>query len=93
MNWVVAAVIALVLFVVLITTGVQARNAPPMDGYVTRKSHHPKYYPAFPDTPWVYCIGVTSSDKQRACSWIVDEDTYISYRVGDTIGNPTYVGE
>lgn len=93
MNYVVTAVVALVLAVVFIIACIQAKDNPPIDGYVTRKTHHPAYYPVFSGTPWVYCIGITSNDRQRACSWIVDEDTYNSYRIGDAIGEPTQVKE
>lgn len=61
-------------------------NPPPMTGYVSSKNHHPKYFPATHSTPEVYTIGITDVHGQRSVTWIVDEQVWGLYEVGDEVG-------
>ena len=60
-------------------------NPSPMTGYIDSKTHHPAYFPANDDTPWVYSLGITSTDGKRSTVWVVDENTYYRYSVGDKV--------
>lgn len=60
-------------------------NPPPMTGHISGKTYHPAYFPALDDTPWVRVLTITSADGTRSCTWVVDEDTYNSYSVGDNV--------
>lgn len=64
-------------------------SRPPMAGYINRKTTHPAYYPAFPDTPTVYCLGITAHGGQMAAAWNVPKEIYDSYEVGDVAGRPS----
>lgn len=57
----------------------------PMTGYIDSKTVHPQYYPANHTTPLVYALGITSEDGRRATTWIVDEETYNAYTLGDEV--------
>lgn len=62
-----------------------AANPAPMTGHIDSKNYHPAYFPVNDDTPWVYALGITSTDGRRATSWIVDEETYNRYSIGDLV--------
>lgn len=62
-----------------------AGNLAPMTGHIDSKTYHPAYFPVDDDTPWVYSLGITSTDGHRATSWIVDEETFNRYSVGDLV--------
>ena len=79
----VIAIISLIVAVLLVTY--LSSNPPPMTGYISEKTYHPASFPARDDTPWVHVLSITSKDGTRACSWVVDEDTYNSYSVGDNV--------
>lgn len=86
-----------ILFLSLLTTIVIVMaiaawcRLPPMSGYIDAKRYHPAYFPADENTPWLYCLGITSTDGQRSCSWTVDKQTYDSYNIGDLTGKPSNV--
>lgn len=83
-------VFALLVLITLAVYGIlEVLNPPPIDGYISSKRSHPKYYPATADTPIVYCLGITSLNKQEAASWQVSKEVYDSYNLGDLTGNPT----
>lgn len=85
----VAKILAAILLLLWVISPRSQQDAPPMDGYISRKSCHPVYYPYDATTPVVYCLGITSSDHRCAWSWQVSEDVYNSYCVGDMVGFPT----
>lgn len=60
-------------------------NPAPMTGWVDNKTYHPAYYPVDSNTPWVYVLGITSTDGRRATTWIVSQEVYESYSVGDLV--------
>lgn len=60
-------------------------NPAPMTGHIDCKNHHPAYFPADDDTPWVYTLGITSTDGRRSTVWVVDENTYYRYSIGDQV--------
>lgn len=62
-----------------------APRLPPMSGYISEKDIHPAYYPAFPDTPYVKVLVITGTDGRHHCSWVVDDETYDLYCVGDPV--------
>lgn len=66
-------------------------SLPPMTGYIDNKTYHPAYFPADQDTPWVYCLGITSADGRSATSWKVSKEVYDSYNIGDLTGKPSNV--
>lgn len=66
-------------------------NVPPMTGYIDNKTYHPAYFPADPNTPWVYCLGITSTDGRASTTWKVNKETYDSYNIGDLTGQPTNI--
>lgn len=80
------AAIAIVSLIVAIGLALYSfSNPPPMTGHISGKNHHPVSYPVTADTPWVYVLSITNPDSRQACTWIVDEDTYDSYSVGDDV--------
>lgn len=90
MNDRAAGVIALIVILALLCFAAFAAyldkvNPPPMTGYIDGKSYHPAYYPADESTPWVYALGITSEDGQRATTWKVDKETYDRYVVGQHV--------
>ena len=86
MNGKSIAVIAVILIVVVaLSAAYKVSNPPPMTGHISEKTYHPASYPARDDTPWVRVLTITSADGTRACSWVVDEDTYNRYSVGDNV--------
>ena len=93
MRHIIKTPIALILVVALVIAGIgiaiKIINPPPMQGYISRKTSHPEYYPATIATPTVYCLGITSHNRQEACSWYVNEAVYNSYEVGDIVGHPS----
>ena len=87
-----ATIVIFIAIVALMTIAIMSLpNNPPMDGYISRKTSHPAYYPAYPDTPTVYCLGITAHNKQEAVSWTVSKEIYDSYNVGDLTGEPSNV--
>lgn len=58
---------------------------PPIDGRVSSKYVYQGYYPAFPDSPVVFVLVITSHDGRQGYSWQVDEETYKIYSVGDIV--------
>lgn len=85
-----ACVVIFVTLVALLTIALMSlSDNPPMDGRITRKTVHPAYYPAFPGTPTVYCLGITAHNGNEAVSWKVSREIYDSYNVGDLTSNPT----
>lgn len=79
--------VALLLSIVFAAaaTWLEVANPAPMTGYIDCKTHHPEYYPADIRTPWVYALGITSTDGRRATTWIVSREVYESYSVGDLV--------
>lgn len=82
------ATVAIVGIVIMV--GI-AQIRPPMTGYIDGKSYHPAYYPVDQNTPWVYCLGITSTDGRAATTWKVNKETYDSYNIGDLTGQPTNI--
>ena len=80
---VILVIIALLMAALLVTY--MSSNPPPMTGHISEKAYHPAHFPARDDTPLVHVLTITSADGTRACSWVVDEDTYNSYSVGDSV--------
>lgn len=79
-----------IAIVTLITITIMSiGDNPPLDGYISRKTSHPAYYPAHFNTPIVYCLGITAHSGQMAASWKVSKEVYDSYNVGDLTGHPT----
>lgn len=62
-----------------------APRLPPMSGYISGKDIHPEYYPVYPDTPYVKVLVITGTDGQHHCTWVVDDETYDLYCVGDNV--------
>lgn len=88
--------VSLILLLIAVTCIIVAivlyvRTTPPMDGYIDGKSYHPAYYPVDQNTPWVYCLGITSTDGRAATTWKVNKETYDSYNIGDLTGQPTNI--
>ena len=87
---IIAVIGIFIALVTLITIAIMSvADNPPLDGYISRKSSHPAYYPAHFNTPIVYCLGITSRSGQTAASWKVSREVYDSYNVGDLIGEPS----
>ena len=86
-NDIIISIICLVLALVFVAGSIYllAVNPAPMTGYIDCKTHHPKYFPADDDTPWVYTLGITSTDGRRSTVWVVDENTFYRYSVGDKV--------
>lgn len=86
-NDIIISAICLVLALTFVagTIYLLAGNPAPMTGHIDCKHHHPKYFPANDDTPWVYTLGITSTDGRRSTVWVVDEDTYYRYSIGDKV--------
>lgn len=86
-NDIIISIICLVLALVFVAGSIYllAINPAPMTGYIDSKTHHPKYFPATDDTPWVYTLGITSTDGRRSTVWVVDENTYYRYSIGDLV--------
>lgn len=86
-NDLIISIICLVLAVVFVAGSIYllAANPAPMTGRIDSKTHHPKYFPANDDTPWVYALGITSTDGKRSTVWIVNENTYYRYSIGDQV--------
>lgn len=84
---IVIASIALLLALVFAAaaTYLEIANPAPMTGYIDCKTYHPAYFPADSNTPWVYALGITSTDGRRATTWIVTRDVYERYTVGDPV--------
>lgn len=83
---IIVAILALALILAAgFATYLNLTNPPPMTGHIDGKSYHPAYYPADESTPWVYALGITSEDGQRATTWIVDKETYDRYVVGQHV--------
>lgn len=80
------AVIAIISLIVAIGLGLyMLTNPPPLTGRISGKDYHPSSYPVMADTPWVHVLTITTQDGKQSCSWIVNEDTYNSYSVGDNV--------
>lgn len=80
------AAVAIVSLIVVIGLAVyMLSNPPPMTGHISDKAYHPASYPVTAETPWVHVLTITSPDSKQACTWVVNEDTYNSYSVGDTV--------
>jgi len=60
-------------------------NPPPMTGTITGKNHHPAYYPADAKTPEVFVLAITDPAGKCCSSWVVSEDRWGLYEVGDTV--------
>lgn len=87
-----ACVVIFVTLVALLTVAMMSLpDKPPMDGWITRKTSHPAYYPTYPDTPTVYCLGITAHNGNEAVSWKVSKEVYDSYSIGDLTGMPSNV--
>ena len=86
-NDIIISVICLALALIFVTGTIYllAVNPAPMTGYIDCKTHHPAYFPANYETPWVYTLGITSTDGQRSTVWVVDENTYYRYNIGDKV--------
>ncbi len=84
---IVIASIALLLALVFAAaaTYLEIVNPAPMTGYIDCKTYHPAYYPADIHTPWIYSLGITSTDGRRATTWIVSQEVYESYSVGNLV--------
>lgn len=84
---IIISIICLVLAVAFLagTIYLLAGNPAPMTGRIDCKNYHPAYYPVDDETPWVYSLGITSTDGRRATTWIVDKETYNRYSVGDKV--------
>lgn len=80
------AIIAICSLIVAIGLAVYTfSNPPPMTGHISGKNYHPASYPVSTDTPMVYVLTITGEDGKQGCTWVVDEDTYNSYSVGDSV--------
>ena len=80
------AVIAIVALIVAIGLALYTfTNPPPLTGHISGKDYHPSSYPVTVDTPWVHVLTITTQDGKQSCSWVVDEDTYNSYSIGDSV--------
>lgn len=86
-------ILSLIATVVIvgIVVGWCRSNIPPMAGYIDNKTYHPAYFPVDQNTPWVYCLGITHTSGNRACSWKVSKEVYDSYNIGDLTGKPSNV--
>ena len=86
-NDIIISIICLVLALIFVsgTIYLLAVNPAPMTGHIDCKLHHPQYFPANDDTPWVYTLGITSTDGRRSTVWVVDEKTYYRYNIGDKV--------
>lgn len=86
-NDIIISIICLVLALIFVsgTIYLLAVNPAPMTGHIDCKLHHPQYFPANDDTPWVYTLGITSTDGKRSTVWVVDEKTYYRYSIGDKV--------
>ena len=74
-----------VIVIVAIVIAYNAPRVPPVSGYISAKNIHPEYYPAFPDTPYVNVLVITGKDGRHHYTWVVDDETYDLYRVGDNV--------
>lgn len=83
--------VCFVVAVMVILAIAFAANQIPLDGYINSKVTHPEYYPNYPNTPTVYCLGITSHNGQMAVSWRVSKEVYDSYEIGDLAGYPSNV--
>ena len=84
---IIISIICLVLALAFLAGSVYllAGNPAPMTGHIDSKKYHPARFPVEEDTPWVYALGITSTDGRQATTWIVDEETYNRYSVGDMV--------
>lgn len=80
-----------VVLIVIAVVGLCRSVMPPMTGYIDDKTYHPAYYPVDQNTPWVYCLGITSADGRSSTSWKVSKEVFESYNIGDQTGKPSNV--
>lgn len=75
-----------VVFVFAIgTVALNLIDPPPMVGIVTDKDRHPAYYPVDANTPEVFVLAITDSAGHRCSSWVVSEERWNLYNVGDPV--------
>lgn len=58
---------------------------PPMTGYIADKEHYPAYFPTDDPTPEVFVLVITDDSGKRYVSWIVSEERWNLYEIGDRV--------
>ena len=86
-NDIIISIICLVLALVFMAGSIYllAVNTAPMTGHIDSNTHHPAFFPVDDHTPWVYTLGITSTDGRKSTVWGVDENTFYRYSIGDQV--------
>lgn len=61
-------------------------NPPPITGYISGKNRYLAYFPADVNTPEVFHLAITDDSGKLGASWIVSEERWNLYEIGDQVG-------
>lgn len=88
------AFVITVILIAMLLLAFHMINPPPMTGRVINKNHHPAYFPVDMSTPEVFVLAITDDSGKWCASWIVSEDRWNLYDIGDTVEwLPRFAGE